>query len=325
MKGRTKLKRYITIDGGTTNTRVSLIVNSKCLHTVRLSVGARSCIDHKEVFENELRSAIAGILEKFKLQESDIIRILASGMITCEFGLCELPHIIAPAGIRELHDSMAEVSFPKISSIPFVFVRGVKVDSALLDSVDMMRGEETELMGLMTLCPDISDDECVYVLPGSHSKIVSIDKNGRISDFSTMLTGEMIMSLSQNTILKDAVDLSCEGYDESALFEGFEYAQNAGLNKALFKVRILKNIFKKTSLEVYSFYIGAVLSGEISYIISSRAKNVAIGGKSQLKTATAALLRHYSSKKVNVISDEAVENSTSAGIIAVYEYCADHQ
>ena len=79
--------------------------------------------------------------------------------------LCNLPHICAPAGISELCDNMHETVIPEISEIPFVFVRGVKSVSDNLSETDMMRGEETEICGLM----GEDDGKCMYILPGSHS------------------------------------------------------------------------------------------------------------------------------------------------------------
>lgn len=312
------MKRYITIDGGTTNTRVNLVKNDRIVATKKLCRGARAGIDDREGLKIELREAIADILSENQLSEGDITKILASGMITCEFGLYELPHILAPAGIRELHDSMAEVHFPEISSIPFTFIRGVKAASTSLEDFDMMRGEETELMGLISLYG--GNGESVYVLPGSHSKIIRTDSLGRITDFSTMLTGEMIMALSQGTILKDAVDLTVDECDEIYLSEGYNFAKSEGINKALFKVRILKNIFKKTPKEVYSFFLGAVLADEIDNILSSDAENIFIGGNYRIKTATATLLSAVSDKKVTVISNNDVERSTAVGAIRVFEY-----
>ena len=37
----------------------------------------------------------------------------------------------------------------EISDIPFVFMRGVKLEGQDIDDFDMMRGEETELMALI--------------------------------------------------------------------------------------------------------------------------------------------------------------------------------
>jgi 2-dehydro-3-deoxygalactonokinase len=237
-------------------------------------------------------------------------------MITSEFGLCTLPHIEAPAGVRELHDAMHEVPLPEITSIPFVFIRGVKTVGAL-EETDMMRGEETELCGLM---PEGTRD-ALYVLPGSHSKLIETDREGRIVRFSTMLTGEMIAALSAGTILKDAIDLSIKETDEQALIDGCRYAMEKGINEALFKVRILKNLFQKTPVEVYSFFLGAILADEISTILRSSQHLVVIGGKAQIKRATAHLLSKLSDKEIAVLDDETVDACVVHGAIKIYEYC----
>ncbi len=313
-----KMKRYITIDGGTTNTRVNLVEDEKITATQKITRGARAGIDDRDGLKNELKTAISAILEENRLSEKDVIKILASGMITSEFGLYELPHLQAPVGIKELHDSVQEVAFPEISSIPFVFIRGIKCNSDSIGEFDMMRGEETELMGLMALCG--SDSHAVYVLPGSHSKIVSVDENGKIYRLSTMLTGEMLMALSQNTILKDAVDITVDEPDGEYLLKGYSYSKIDGLNKALFKVRILKNVFKKSPSQVYGFFLGAILADEIDNILCSDAKTVIIGGNRRIKNPTAAMLEAMSSKSIITVSDGDVERSTAIGAIKIFEY-----
>lgn len=310
------MKRYITVDGGTTNTRVRLIEDLKIIDTVQISRGAKSGIDDKDGLKSALHKAISDILSNNHLKETDIIRILASGMITSEFGLYELPHLIAPVGVSELHDSMQEVIFNEISPIPFVFIRGVKIRSDELSYVDIMRGEETELLGLV----DGNSKSCVYILPGSHSKIIKTDAFGRIDYFATMLTGEMIASLSQNTILKDAVDLSLGEFDDEKLLLGYRYAGKMGLNNALFKTRVVKNVLGFSPIETYSFFIGAVLSDEINFLLSLDCDKIILGGKHQIKTATSIILNSLTEKPITVISDERVEISTSIGMIKIYEF-----
>lgn len=312
------MKRYVTIDGGTTNTRVNLVADERIIASKKISRGAKAGIDDREGLKTELKTAISALLAENSLSESDVVKILASGMITSEFGLYELPHLVAPAGICELHSSMAEVTFPEISNIPFVFIRGVKVASADLAEFDMMRGEETELVGLISLLENNSN--AVFVLPGSHSKIVNTDECGRIKSFSTMLTGEMIMALSSGTILKDAVDLSVDECDSEYLVKGYSFAKEEGLNKALFKVRILKNAFKCSPKEVYNFYLGAILADEIDNILSSDAKTVIIGGNKRIKAPTATLISALSDKTVLTVSDDDVERSTAIGAIKIFEY-----
>ncbi len=309
------MRRYIAIDGGTTNTRVSLVEDGAIIETIRISLGARAGMDDPTALPKALREAISALLCTHGLKEDDIIRILASGMITSEFGLCPLPHLVAPAGLSELHAGMHEVVLSNISPIPFVFIRGVKTVGDSLADTDMMRGEEAELMGL--IAPQ--DPESLYILPGSHSKLIEVDRAGRITRFATMLTGEMIASLSQGTILKDAVDLSIREFDTAYLTDGCRYAVEKGLNEALFKVRILKNLFGRSSVEVYSFFLGAVLSSEIQAIIASPIDRVVIGGKSQIKKATAALLSALSLKEIVTVSDAAVDASSALGVVKVFE------
>lgn len=310
------MKHYIAIDGGTTNTRVTLVRDGEALDTVRIPLGARAGIDGTEPLKREIRNAIGALLEKHSLLESEILRVLASGMITSEFGLCTLPHLPTPAGIRALHEAMQETSIEEITSIPFVFLRGVKHDGSDPMDADMMRGEETELMGLW----EAEDTDALYVLPGSHSKLIEVDREGRIRAFCTMLTGEMIASLSQYTILKDAVDLRVSELDEERLTDGYRYAHRAGLNAALFKVRILKNRLGASPVQTYSFFLGAILAAEIDAIIASPIPRVIVGGRAQIKHATVALLKKFSKKETVTVSDERAENAATRGMIRIYEY-----
>ena len=299
---------YITIDGGTTNTRVSLTSRNGIIETVKIHAGAGS--GKKDYLKAEIKKAIGELCKTEKPQ-----RILASGMITSEMGLYNLPHISAPAGIRELHCGMCEVELSDVSDIPFVFIPGVKISDGTPEHTDMMRGEETELAGL----DDNLHNGSLYVLPGSHSKLIKTDSYGRITDFKTAMTGEMIWALSHDTILKDAVNLSQSGTNKEYLIKGYEYCRNNGLNTALFKTRILKNIFHRNECDTYSFFMGTVLQSEIDEIIQAAENNVIIAGRQQIKTTMTILLRLLCDKTVMCVSDETAENAPSIGAVKIYE------
>lgn len=313
------MRNYITIDGGTTNTRVTLVSGPKILETVKISRGARLSMDGGDALRTEIRAAILSLLEKYGMTESDLHRILASGMITSEYGLCPLPHLVAPAGIRELHEAMHETVIPDVSSVPFVFVRGVRTVGEDLTEIDMMRGEESELIGL---CDEVRPN-CLYVLPGSHSKLIECDGEGRIARFSTMMTGETFMALATGTILKDAVDPTVSEFDAKFLLKGFQYAVRHGFSEAVFKTRVLKNHLGASPVEVYSFYLGVILSSEVQSILQRRPNLVVVGGQRLLKKATAALLTALSEKRTVTVSDEDVRDSSCRGVIRIYEYGED--
>lgn len=235
-------------------------------------------------------------------------------MITSEFGLIKLDHIKTPAGIEELHNSMHKTVIEEISDIPFCFIRGVKTVCQCLEDADMMRGEETELMGIS------KGEQGVFILPGSHSKIIKTDNNGKITDFKTMLTGEMIMALSENTILKDAVDIKIPDIDSEYLLKGFEYCSENGINDALFKVRVLKNLFGKNAVAVYNFYMGVILCDEIKYVLSKKPQRVTIGGKKPIKEPMAVLLSELTDAEIKTVSDGKVNNSSALGAVKIFEY-----
>lgn len=306
------MANYITIDGGTTNTRIGIVADHTVVDMQRLSVGARNGTDDRSVLKSAIKAGIDGILKRNGMRELDITCILASGMITSEYGLCELDHISAPAGPCELHGTMYTTVIEEISSIPFAFVRGVKSVDGTLEHTDMMRGEETELVGLF-------DGEGVYILSGSHSKIVSVGADGRINSFKTMLTGEMISALCHHTILNGTVDVDGQPIDADSLLRGYDYACRHGLNEALFKVRVLKNLFGSSPSQLYNFYMGAVLCDEIQHILSLASERVVVSGQQQIKESVATLLQRLMAATVTIVPSEVSDVATAIGLVRIYE------
>ncbi len=303
---------YICIDGGTTNTRLSLVTDGKVKDVVKYSVGAGASIENKDILKNTVKSGIEELLSRNSLNRSDIKRILASGMITSEFGLLELPHTTTPVSIKELNACKCETVLPDISEIPFVFMRGVKTACKTLEESDIMRGEETELFGIL-------NGDGIYVLPGSHSKVITV-QNGKITDFCTLFTGEMVAALSGHTILKSSVELKDNEIDKEYLLKGYSYCSEHGINEALFKTRVLKNTFKKGRSEVYSFFLGVVLCGEIEFILKKNPTKVTVAGNKALKEPTAMLLKALCSAEIITVPEEEVATSTAMGMIRIFEY-----
>ena len=80
----------------------------------------------------------------------------------------------------------------------------------------------------------------------------------------------------------------------------------------------MKNIFAKSPVACYSFFLGAVLADEIDTIAKSEAKTVVIGGKKQIKLATVSLIEHYLDKRVITLTDSEVDTSTVRGMIKIF-------
>lgn len=308
-------RNYITIDGGTTNTRVCLVKDKSIVGSVKMPFGFGGQQSDFYGQKQEIRICMEKLLAENGMKMENITAVLASGMITSEFGLCKVDHLAAPAGILKLHEGMRRELFEDICPVPFYFIPGVKVMGDSLEDTDMMRGEETEIIGLT----EAYGAEYAYVLPGSHSKLLLLNDKREIISVRTMMTGEMIAAFSQHTILRGAVELKQEGYDAEHLILGYECGVKLGVNEAVFKTRILKNIYHKSSDAVYSYFLGVILAGEIENIRKCGKSGVVIGGRSQLKNAIGEILRQKTRLQVICVPDEKVEESVALGAVAVYE------
>ena len=63
---------------------------------------------------------------------------------------------------------------------------------------DVMRGEETKLMGLVA---EDARTSGVVVLPGTHTKWVRLER-GRVARFHTAMTGEVFAAVAEHTVLR---------------------------------------------------------------------------------------------------------------------------
>lgn len=298
----------LCIDGGTTNTRLSVLEDTTFLHEEKIAMGARAAGEDRAAFFSALHEKLA-LLEKTYHPE----KILASGMITSENGLCEVPHVWAPAGKKELKAGSKTVRIPELSDLPFILLPGVK-KNAPFPETDTMRGEETELFGIFEQM-NIHGTAAV-LLPGSHGKMILTDEQTRITDVTTFLTGELLAAAANHTILSSSVDLAETDFNDY-LFDGCAYALRAGIPQTLFKVRVLEKFCGGTKKDAYSFLLGAVLSGEVAAVKEKNVSHVLIGGQTALKNAEAALLKTFSDQTVTVVPDGIAHRAPAVGMLAI--------
>lgn len=170
------MTKYITVDGGTSNTRIRLISDKSIIAEKKAEIGAGS--KNNRLLSQIVHNGIEDIIKEYGCEKGDISAIIAGGMITSECGIYNVPHINAPVGIKELADGIKKVVLDNISEIPISFIPGVKKLTRNLSETDMMRGEECEFFGISKLLN--IENGALVILPGSHTKIISSDDKGRI-------------------------------------------------------------------------------------------------------------------------------------------------
>ena len=323
--------KILTIDTGTTNTRTTLWDDGQVISVAATQVGVRdtAITGSRQALDEAVRSTIAAALDKAGVQPDAVALVLASGMITSNLGLHELAHVLAPAGLKELAAGMVSVSMPEIFAKPICFVPGVRNDVANIglhncEAMDVMRGEEVEVMGLIEQL-DIRGP-AMLIMPGSHSKFVAIDANNMITGCVTTLSGELLHVITHNTILAGSLDHEfATEINPEMLLAGANLAKKIGLGRACFNVRILDQFTIYQRNDRANFLLGAVLGADLLTLKNSSAIEmlpgtaVIIAGKPILKQALALLVQEddFFSGKVTVVSDELQAQLAGRGVIAV--------
>ena len=311
------MKTFLTIDTGTTNTRVCAWRGGEPIAQSAANTGVRDTAisGSRSMLQNAVRDTIAVTLQQAKVAAPDLDLVLASGMITSGLGLHELPHVPAPAGLDELAAAMQCVTLPEVCSRPIWFIPGVRNDVGEIglhncEAMDMMRGEEVEVMGLLSMLDPTTP--AMLILPGSHTKFISLDRQGRISGCATTLAGELLQTITQNTLLAKSLNGDfARTIVPDMLRAGAALANRCGLSRACFSIRILEQYLPCDPNDRANFLLGVVLSADLTALKNSSAVRMqpdtplVIAGKGVIKQALVLLLEddRYFSAPIRLIDD----------------------
>jgi len=320
-------KLYLTIDGGTTNTRARLFRDESLLAAASRTVGVRNVAIGGS--NESLRQAVAECADEaartagIRIEDLDII--CASGMLTSNVGLCEVPHVPAPAGLEDLARHVVYVNFPEIAPQPIRLIPGIKTTPLPatienLGQLDILRGEESEAIGILR-STDQAGPICI-LLPGSHTKLLHIDDRSRITASYTTIGGELMQALAERTILASSVQWPPPGEPNwPAVESGAQFSRTWGLARAGFAVRLTDVIVGMETAERTWFFVGVVAGsdwGDLSrWHYSTGSTPLLVGGREPLRSVYGRLAAWAWSGPVNVL-DESVANLASArGAIAI--------
>jgi len=196
------------------------------------------------------------------LQAGKQVPALACGMVGSQHGWMEVPYVDCPANAQQTAARLGRIN-EATAAASFQIVPGLLYSPA--DSApDVMRGEETQLIGAITAYPALHQEACV-VLPGTHSKWARIN-NGSITAFATHMTGELFAVLRQHSVLGRLLTSENNAEDTAAFIAGVEAARDqgdAGLTHQLFAVRTLGIIHQHNGVDLNNYLSGLLIGHEI--------------------------------------------------------------
>ena len=220
---------------------------------------------------------------------------IASGMIGSRQGWLEAPYLDCPADLRQLGEHLLRVD--TLAGRPFAIVPGLK-QTQPSNRADVMRGEETQLLGVLATQPTISAQHTapnadqpnadqpsadvpyadvpyadapnakratLYVMPGSHSKWVQLDGT-QVKGFSTFMTGELYSAIAAHTIVGRLFAGGADRFDAAvfcaAVDDGAEHAEQ--LTAWLFSIRAAGLLGQIASQSLASRLSGLLIGAELA-------------------------------------------------------------
>jgi 2-dehydro-3-deoxygalactonokinase len=191
--------QLIALDWGTSSLRAYLLGNGGAiLDQISLPLGIMR-LAHSEasgrgaqVFQ-AFESAFEQVCGPW-LGMAPSLPILASGMVGSAQGWCEAPYLRVPVDLAELskHLTQLTTSTRKLIYIVPGLIRHEEL-------VNVMRGEETQILGALEAVGPSMSRNLLIGLPGTHSKWVHV-KDRIVENFETFMTGEVYAALCEHSI-----------------------------------------------------------------------------------------------------------------------------
>ena len=210
---------FLAADWGTTHLRVWRLRPDGAVVDVRRFAWGVATLQPGEAarrLEQDIRPALG----------AERLPAVLCGMVGSAMGIAPAPYIDCPAGAEDIARGLLEID-EQTWIVPGL--RCVRPDGY----PDVMRGEETKVLGWLALDGRRRTGDHVLCLPGTHGKWVRV-RDGRIQDFMTCMSGELFALLSERSVLKPGAPPS----DAAAFAEGLRLgAADGPLASRLFTVR----------------------------------------------------------------------------------------
>jgi 2-dehydro-3-deoxygalactonokinase len=263
--------RFVACDWGTSRFRLRL-VDGKVRKELRTEEGTAALAaaggDRPAAFKAVLRAGLK------RLNAPATLPVVVSGMASSTIGWKELPYAKLPFAFDGRNAVWEKIE-------PHVFLI-----SGLRTETEILRGEETEAIGLVARLGAEMPFEAIFVLPGTHSKHLDVNPGG-IANFRTYMTGELFDVLSRHSVLRHSTDPAA-AVDRAAFLEGVEESTRRPIPELLFRVRTRQVLDRKSAPSNTSFLSGLLIGAELGTLRGSDVQIILAAGRALRASYTAA-------------------------------------
>ncbi|QRQ99534.1 2-dehydro-3-deoxygalactonokinase [Dyadobacter sandarakinus] len=322
-------KYLLSCDWGTTSFRLRLVdVRSRaCVGEVMSGKGVSSTfnewqaggggVSREDFFRGMLLRSISELGGRSGFDLTNI-PVVVSGMASSSIGMLELPYAEVPFALDSSGMLVRYLGTSAAFPYEILLVSGVR------SSDDVMRGEETQLIGLYELAGVDEDVKTTFVFPGTHSKHLYVQE-GKMAGFKTFMTGELFNLMVSGSILKDSVILSKPDEYTPELWDAFRLgvveSGKSPILHALFTVRT-RQLFGLLSKKQNAMYLSGLLIGAELRELTGEAHNqvVLCGGENLSAPYRQAIRTLGLAGRTRVIAPELSDQAAVYGHIRIFEH-----
>jgi 2-dehydro-3-deoxygalactonokinase len=320
---------FLSCDWGTTSFRLRLVSCEETPEVVSKFASERGIGSFRrggtELFEAYLYEGI-GELDVPHFAQITTLPVVISGMASSSIGWRDVPYARLPFCVTNSDDLVWE----KLTLTARDQIYPVYLLSGVCSQNDIMRGEESELLGLFVDpgLREVANEKCVVILPGTHSKHVIIEK-GAVVDFVTLMTGELFDVLANHSVLRNSVDWSVlqqqgkkplVGEALQSFEAGLEASRDSGVVPNLFHVRT-RTVLGEVDAEPNTWYLlGVLLGAEMATLVDKQVgSHIVLAAKPEFQWSYRRALEFLGIKPIDA-PFETVESST---VLAHAAFLAD--
>ncbi|TFL19959.1 2-dehydro-3-deoxygalactonokinase [Jannaschia formosa] len=181
-------------------------------------------------------------------------RVIACGMVGARQGWAEAPYATVPAAPLGTGLTRVDAADPRLD------IRIVPGLRQLAPHADVMRGEETQIAGILR---EIKDLDGVACLPGTHTKWAHVSA-GEVVSFRTAMTGELFATICNHTVLRHS--LTGDGWEEAPFLDAVSDALSRPetLTARLFELRAADLLHAQPAATARSILSGLLIGAELA-------------------------------------------------------------
>lgn len=321
------MDQFLSCDWGTSSFRLRLIETAtlKILSEIKTNQGIANTFslwqqsgnqlpDQRLMFYlNLVRSQIQEIEKKHAISLHKV-PVFFSGMASSSIGMMSLPY-----GPIPFHTDGSDIKSAFFESQQG-FDHPVLLISGICSDDDVMRGEETQLIGVINDLEEKSGEK-VFIFPGTHSKHIWV-KDQQVTGFKTYMTGEYFNLLATKSILSTSLEIRTD-FDHNENLDSFKQgvyeAARSNILNLSFKVRTNDLFGKMSHRENFNYLSGIMIGTELKELLQKNSAEIYLCCGSDLKTRYKAAMTALGIEGVQDFSGQLVDEAVIRGQFQIYQ------